>query len=380
MTTFDSFPTPSKSVIRSYDSLRKKTFFTKADYPITAGELSGASIGLAFAAEWVRYIATRVLPGPRKIPPNIRQLPRSTFHSVHSLRTAGHAYVLKLNAFPEYFRDCSFYLEQWANDQLSQAGLPFVRTIMIDATRESIPTDYLVQEAASGKSLLEVNNAGKLTPELLSQLGNVMAAVHSVPVTGYGQFSVGSLLGQGRPSGMSASWNAFLESHYDDHVAYCIRLGIFREKSKTVLRKLLADCQDRTAWDQPRLLHGDIANHNVFTARNTISGVIDWEDAIAGDPVYDISYWATASFQHPEWVEFFLQGYTPVRALPDDYELRFWWYYFRISLAKTVLRFKLGYDADSRNASGPQRLRGSLSVLERLLYNSQVLSACMQEP
>ena len=97
---------------------------------------------------------------------------------------------------------------------------------------------------------------------------------------------------------------------------------------------------DKFEVAQPVLVHGDIANHNTFTENGKLTALIDWEDCLSGDPVFDLAYYGTGCYGHDEWKEWFLDGYIKVNPLGDDFEKRYWAYYLRIALAKSIVRYR----------------------------------------
>jgi hypothetical protein len=99
----------------------------------------------------------------------------------------------------------------------------------------------------------------------------------------------------------------------------------------------------------PALLHGDLGNPNVYHAednRESQIGIIDWEDRLIGDPLFEVAGWATF-FRMSGWIPSFWEGYCEGADLKKDQfeELRrrFWLYFWRISLAKSVHRLRFGY-------------------------------------
>jgi Ser/Thr protein kinase RdoA (MazF antagonist) len=160
------------------------------------------------------------------------------------------------------------------------------------------------------------------------------------------------LLAGGHPGGADAQtplrglqddWPNYLGLNLAGHVAGCVDLGAITAAEGDRVLALFAAHAGRLAADDhdARLLHGDLGSHNVLTDGTDITGLIDWEDCLAGDPVFDVASWATfqPEHRHPP----FLEGYRSVRALPADFEARFWLYYLRVSLAKTVHRHRFGY-------------------------------------
>ena len=111
------------------------------------------------------------------------------------------------------------------------------------------------------------------------------------------------------------------------------------------------------------LLHGDLGSHNVLTDGDRLLGLIDWEDMVAGDPVYEVAFWAT--FHLPERHAAFLTGYRAVRPLPDDFPVRFWLYFLRVTVAKAVHRRRFGYPDRPDRPSAAHRIRYAFGELVR---------------
>jgi len=59
------------------------------------------------------------------------------------------------------------------------------------------------------------------------------------------------------------------------------------------------------------------------------------------DPVYDIAYYGTGVYLYDKFIDGFIEGYKSIKSLPEDFYLRYWLYYVRISLAKAVGRCRM---------------------------------------
>jgi Ser/Thr protein kinase RdoA (MazF antagonist) len=112
------------------------------------------------------------------------------------------------------------------------------------------------------------------------------------------------------------------------------------------------------------LLHGDLGHHNVFSDGQHITAIIDWEDCLCGDPVFDIAFWGT--FCRDYMLDPFLKGYRTIRQLPGDFELRYWLYYLRIALSKTVHRFRFGYPDRPGRPPASLRIQKAVEKLRSL--------------
>jgi Ser/Thr protein kinase RdoA (MazF antagonist) len=142
------------------------------------------------------------------------------------------------------------------------------------------------------------------------------------------------------------------------HLQTCCRIGAVDSEEARQIEAAFAAHRSLLNDIEPALLHGDLGNHNIFAADDTVSAIIDWEDCLAGDPIFDVAFWAT--FHPPRRHAAFLAGYKAVNKLPHDFEARFWLYFLRIALSKTVLRHRLGLK------DHPDRPKASLRIQQGL--------------
>lgn len=92
--------------------------------------------------------------------------------------------------------------------------------------------------------------------------------------------------------------------------------------------------------------------------------MIDWEDSLCGDPIFDVAYWGT--FCRDEMRAEFLRGYETVQILPEDFERRYWLYYLRVAISKTVHRHLFGVKDRPGRAPASRRIQKALSRLAGL--------------
>jgi aminoglycoside phosphotransferase (APT) family kinase protein len=110
-----------------------------------------------------------------------------------------------------------------------------------------------------------------------------------------------------------------------------------------------------------RLCHGDYSSDNLLVRDNRLVAAIDWENAVACDPAYDVAYWYHWD-SNEQWLEEFLVGYDS----PDGDAFR------RRTIAHSVL-LSLGFvvwyavdQSDRQSAEDSLRsLRRNLAVLKR---------------
>jgi Ser/Thr protein kinase RdoA (MazF antagonist) len=86
------------------------------------------------------------------------------------------------------------------------------------------------------------------------------------------------------------------------------------------------------------LVHNDFADWNLLTDGNDVTGILDWDECVAGDAVSDIACWST--FFEPERLQGFLDGYWQVAEKPADFDDKFELLRLRYVLSKMTLRIR----------------------------------------
>ena len=262
-------------------------------------------------------------------------------------------------------RDYPLLLDAAIGERLKINSIPAVTVLDVDLSRKHCPTDYSIMLEASGMPLKHWDRDEDRMQTLLWNLGRFLARVHQICIDGYGLLDTIAPL-----QGCHRHWNDYLRVNLDVHIERCRQLRVIGPSEAERIREVFATPIGPFETVPSALLHGDPGSHNIFVKDERIACMIDWEDALAGDPVYEIAFWATF---HPERRHgVFLDGYRSVVELPDDFEIRFWLYYLRVSLAKTVVRDRLGLrDVPGREPASRRVLKG-LERIERMTGVSAV--------
>jgi hypothetical protein len=344
---------------------RRSLFYAKADLPVPDGVLRGLggrdpSPYLAAAAALCRRVFGEA-------PRTVRPLEEAgTFHVLCRAELSdGRAAVVRLGALSDLGPDFLLHLDSWAFGRLRAAGLPALTVHAVDLSRSCCPYDAQVLEEARGTPLKAYDGDEERLRPLLFALGGFVARLHGIRTAGFGPFDVGPLvLGEGgaRLAGACPSWAEYVLCRLEDHVARCVALGAIDggEARRVVAAFRAAD--DLLAGVVPCLLHGDLGSHNVFTAGGAVTAVIDWEDCLSGDPAFEVASWATFHPDHRH--QAFLDGYRRERPLGPEFGRRFWLYYLRVALCKTVLRHRLGLTDRPGRPPASLRVRKALERLE----------------
>lgn len=188
---------------------------------------------------------------------------------------------------------------------------------------------YRYQEFIEGKTFDQIKDRHLLFPQLAENLRKL----HSLKLDGFGRiYSENPLMGS------DFTWQSYINLNFEAHIYLAKEIGFINNKQTKFCLKLKNKSVDFK--DKGSILHGDLNNKNIISNGNELY-LIDWEDVIIGDPIYDLAFWAT--FNEEKYWPLLLENYYNEGNKPHDYEYRFWFYYLRISIFKILLLHKYGY-------------------------------------
>lgn len=140
---------------------------------------------------------------------------------------------------------------------------------------------YCVSRRLPGSTLQDLPiDMLSLLAEPLARTLEELAASDLAGTTGFGRFDANG-------TGEHASWRAFLDAvaERDWSAARLDAQALWRvERQLAIVRGLAPSCPEVR-----RLVHGDFGSNNVLTDGREITGVIDWSEALFGDPLYDVA-------------------------------------------------------------------------------------------
>lgn len=358
--------------LEQYRQGRRAMFYPKTDLPVGDDVLRALRRN---DAEQLRALALtvgeacrRALPAaPVSVTPLAQQ---GTFHKLFAAELAdGVEVVIRVGALGPQVRDFQMLVEAWVADIVRGRGLPVPQVYHVDVRREHAPFDFAVVERGRGTALSVFDDYEERTRMLLREVGRLLAQVHSIQGDGYGFIDAAPAVQRGDSmrtlSGLCDVWSDYLVLKLAEHLDRCVALGAISAQEAKRIEALFAALKN-TCDDAPAaLLHGDPGSHNFLVDDGRISAILDWEDAQLGDPVFDVANWATF---HPERRHaVFLDGYASVAPLSADFEVRFWLYYLRIALSKTVHRARFGYTDRPDRPAAAKRIETGLKRLEAAL-------------
>lgn len=196
----------------------------------------------------------------------------------------------------------------------------------------------------------------------LEAMAAFLKGLHAIPCEGFGPLSARAPSGPAPLAGIHDRWPDFLRVRLAEHVGHCASIGALGPADAGRADAAFAELESLGAPARGSLLHGDPGPHNFVFDDATLGGVIDWEDALSGDPLFDLA--ALCTFQPARRHERILAAY----GLDADPAAprRFWLYFLRIALAKTAHRARFGYADRPGRPPASERIRWALEALDGL--------------
>lgn len=345
----------------SRTAFRATIFHGKADCDLAGSTLerlkSASNEALGLSSALIAAAAAKALGTPEVL---ATPLPRQgTFHRLFSI-TADRRELICKAAIP-FVPDSGRALVREAAviEMVRREGVPAPAIVAADFSLGDWPFAFVLTKRARGTSMLALDEEDAKMEPAIGALVARLSTVHRIRLPGFGLVECAPGKAEPDVHGVHDSWSRYLSTRLEEHVAICVRINAITSAEGNQALDWFKALEAKLALVEPALLHGDPGSHNVFLSRDTVSSLIDWEDALSGDPVYDFAFLATfhpqrrmpallaACAQAPEWRSGAL----------------FWLYFLRVALVKTVHRHRFGYVDLPGREPGHLRIRLALDRL-----------------
>jgi fructosamine-3-kinase len=233
--------------------------------------------------------------------------------------------------------------------------IPLPELYHYDFSGGVIPMDYMFTSKLKGVPLREVESAlpGEVCQSLAYELGQYAAQIHAVKGDRFGYF------GDAVDDTWRAAFLRMLANLLNDAAAFGVSLPRPPADIQRIIEQNAATLDDIR---EPRLLHGDLWDANVFVVQRdgawTIEAIIDCDRAIWGDP--DMEYSLMFRDHQPR----FFEGYGRTLSDAPDARLRRQLYLAYLYLLITV-EVSGHIQAVDRLNWAVQQLTDTLDALER---------------
>lgn len=251
----------------------------------------------------------------------------------------GRAMFVRVENGPE--RDGQLALESKLLDRVRAVGVRTPEVFGCDASRSRVPFAWQALERIDAPDLNKWFKQGSLDVERIPfAIGAAAAVWQGIEPAGFGVLDVAHV-DEERLVGYHATYADYFHLRLDDHLTFLVERGFLEAAKRAEIEREIE--RHRALLDLPRgcLVHKDLALWNILGSPTEIAAFIDFDDAVSGDPLDDLSL--LGCFHDGPFLARALAGYESVRPLPTEYRRRFWLHLLRNMIVKSVIRVGAGY-------------------------------------
>jgi aminoglycoside phosphotransferase (APT) family kinase protein len=246
--------------------------------------------------------------------------------------------------------------EAWCLKRLVKEGVrvPLMLYTGSDSRLDSefvVVTEELIGRAIPESEFLRYSSAKR--DNIHFKLGQELAAIHRAKVDGFGPLNENG-------KGSFSAWDKYLTSILGHrNIPKLLERGILEKEVIRDTQQLLRKQAKKIKLSEARLVHGDIWLDNFLIKDDKIIGIIDWENAVGGDPVYDLARYSVSQDKDFDMTEVF-KGYGVV--VDSEFLKRFYLYRIHCCLYSIARR------SDPSTIRGYQgKMKKSIKALRKLI-------------
>lgn len=265
---------------------------------------------------------------------------RTNLGNVNSVRVGelvlGKEVIIRCH--PKGIKNGYFHSESVAANKAKEAGLPSYETLAVHDYEGGEDFAFQVIEKLSGTAIKKwLEQHPEDEAKLLPQIGRMMARLHQVQVEGFGAFD-NDKAKSGELVGLHQTFGDAVRAGLPFNLDVLTKEGILTAEQAQSVTTLFGTGNTLLDVQQAILVHNDFADWNLLTDGDDVTGIIDWDECVGGDPASDIACWST--FFDPERLNGFLDGYWQVTDKPEDFDERFELLRLRYVVSKMTLRIR----------------------------------------
>ncbi len=223
--------------------------------------------------------------------------------------------------------------EAWACSRAASVGFP-APEVLVDVQQIGSDTAMaaFVMSRVAGDPITNGHVAFR-------ELGAAARRLHEIKLPGFGPLADAVWDQRDRFTLHSRSWLAFLSSICNDtrRLAESCTLAFPVADAAEAAINARAD---ELAQATGSLCHGDLKTNHIFVEHGGLTGVIDWGDALVGDPSWEIARYAHRG--DAQSLSLLLHGYDPDGSMVDDLAWRIPLYSLLWLLVDAVVDHRLG--------------------------------------
>jgi len=247
----------------------------------------------------------------------------------------GQPLFIRVENGPE--QDGQLAVESALLDRVRALGVPTPRVLGVDATRSRVPFAWQALERIDAPDLNHWHKQGTLdAPRIAFDIGAAVATWQQLTFPGFGP-----LHGATGLQGWHARYADYHWLQLQRHLDFLVARQFLTDAQGRELLTAFEDHGDLLNLDIGVFVHKDLALWNVLGSTNRIAAFIDFDDAISGDAMDDLSL--LACFHDAAFLQHAFAGYRSLRPLPANALPRLWLHLMRNMIVKSVIRVGAGY-------------------------------------
>jgi len=254
-------------------------------------------------------------------------------NAVYAVDADGRRFVVKASMLHDALR-----AEAWACARGADAGCatPAILGLGRLGTDDSMSA-FIMRRVAGGPIV-----AGH---PALPEVGVGLRRLHTVRLPGFGWLAEAAWDERGDFSLRHSSWLGFLQGICGDARRLADRYVVAAPVAEAAAAAIDAHTDALAAVEVGSLCHGDLKAAHILVEAGRLAGVIDWGDAVVGDPLWDIARFALRADGGA--VSLLLAGYDPGRVMVDALAWRVPLYGVLWMLVDAIVAHRLGRRVDA---------------------------------
>ena len=257
------------------------------------------------------------------VPYRYRKIDTGKFNDSYFLEAEDKNFVLRIapdDSVPQLFYEQNMMRREPGIHRLirEKTDIPIAKIISHDFSRSIVNRDWLLMERLPGVPLSQ-SSLWKFTGKdrqqsLFFTLGRYVREIHAIKNDWHGYPPGTDTLPRGK------NWFDTFSGLWRNLLTDITKTGIYSNRETDWLSGLLEKQSGAFSHDpEPSLLHMDIWSQNILVDRNgNISGIVDWDRALWGDPEIDFSVLEYCGMTPPS----FWKGYGLEPEERKDYMIR----------------------------------------------------------
>lgn len=273
-----------------------------------------------------------------------RRIVRATSGVSNACFIVNDALVIRFNTFDTTVP--KFANERAAYDVLAGSGVPVPSVVALDQSRRIVPYDFMILTRLPGSNLAEQwrELTASQTDDVVWEAGRCLARLHAVRLPAFGK-----LREQDAPR--FHTWPDYFDDYARRYLNEAARYGLLEEPLRTRLEDALHGARHVLARvTQGMLVHSDYHYENILHEGGRLSGILDFEWALSGDPSYDFINDDVRELQIPGSEAAFREGYRSIRPLDAGHDRRVAIYRLFLRLETAVMHARRGNSSSVQSA------------------------------